>query len=386
MRIILYTGKGGVGKTSIAAATACRLSALGQKVLAVSTDQAHSLSDSFGIALGSEAVPISENLYGMEIDVVRENEKHFANLSRYIERLMTLKAESSIETEELLVFPGFEELLSLVKIKQLYESGEYDTIIVDCAPTGETMSLLKFPEMFRYWIDKLLPGKRKAARIVRPVIESTIKVPLPDDDTFDEFEALYAGLCELHTLFTNQDVVSLRIVTTPENIVIREAKRSFCYLHLFNYNVDAIIVNRVFPADALSGYFNRWEALQENSLLDIAASFPGLPIFPLELQSGELRTLPELWKAGELLYGESNPSEIFFRDTIFDIKKEGDTWLYRVHMPFAEKEELQLSQSGDELSITVKNERRNFSLPLQLHGLEITKAKYEDGVLCITFR
>lgn len=385
MRIILYTGKGGVGKTSVAAATACRIAGDGRKVLTVSTDQAHSLSDSFGIKLGNEAVCISENLYGMEIDTIAENEKSWGKLKGYIDKIMSLKSEKSIESEELLVFPGFEELLSLIRIKQIYDSGEYDVIIVDCAPTGETMSLLKFPEMFRFWMDKFFPMKRKAAKFAKPIVEAAIKVPVPDDDIFDEIELLYSKIEELHTLMTSKDVVSIRIVTTPEKIVIREAKRSFSYLHLFDYNVDCVIINRIFPENSLSGYFSKWGKIQQESIADIYDSFSGIPVFKLELQNSELRNVELLKKAGELIYGEKNPEEIFFKDTIFSIEKNDNGYIFSISMPFVDKSELQMSQIGDELSISIKNERRVFSLPKKLHQLEISGAKYENGRLNIAF-
>ena len=385
MRIILYTGKGGVGKTSIAAATSCKIAADGKKVLAVSTDQAHSLSDSFGVKLGNEAVCISENLYGMEIDTIAENEKNWSKLKGYIDKIMSLKSEKSIESEELLVFPGFEELLSLIRIKQLYDSGEYDVIIVDCAPTGETMSLLKFPEMFRFWMDKFFPMKRKAAKFAKPIVEATMKVPVPDDDIFDEVELLYSKIEELHTLMINKDVVSIRIVTTPEKIVIREAKRSFSYLHLFDYNVDCVIINRIFPENSLSGYFSKWGKIQQESITDIYESFSGMPVFKLELQNSELRTVEFLKKAGELIYVDKSPDEIFFKDTIFKVDKKEKGYVFSINMPFVDKNELHMSQIGDELSISIKNERRVFSLPKKLHQLEITGAKYEDGKLNIAF-
>ena len=385
MRIILYTGKGGVGKTSIAAATSCKIAADGKKVLAVSTDQAHSLSDSFGVKLGNEAVCISENLYGMEIDTIAENERNWSKLKGYIDKIMSLKSEKSIESEELLVFPGFEELLSLIRIKQLYDSGEYDVIIVDCAPTGETMSLLKFPEMFRFWMDKFFPMKRKAAKFAKPIVEATMKVPVPDDDIFDEVELLYSKIEELHTLMINKDVVSIRIVTTPEKIVIREAKRSFSYLHLFDYNVDCVIINRIFPENSLSGYFSKWGKIQQESITDIYESFSGMPVFKLELQNSELRTVEFLKKAGELIYVDKSPDEIFFKDTIFKVDKKEKGYVFSINMPFVDKNELHMSQIGDELSISIKNERRVFSLPKKLHQLEITGAKYEDGKLNIAF-
>lgn len=385
MRIILYTGKGGVGKTSIAAATACRIADGGRRVLVVSTDQAHSLRDSFDMKLSNDPVKICDNLYAMEIDSFIENEKAWGNLKGYVEKLMLLKADKTIENEELLVFPGFEELLSLIRIKEIYDEHKYEVIIVDCAPTGETMSLLKFPDLFKWWMEKLLPIKRKGARLVKPIVEATMKIPVPDDKAFDDIEKLYTKIDELHQLFLNKEAVSIRIVTTPEKIVVKEAKRSFSYLHLFDYNVDAVIINKIFSEASISGYFEKWAEMQKTSIADIYDSFKGLPVFKLELLKEELRGYEKLKNAGSSLYGDINPEKVLFQDKIFTVEKEAEGYNFRINMPFVNKEELKLSQKGDEITISVKNERRSFILPAKLHTREITRAKYDDGRLNIHF-
>lgn len=385
MRIILYTGKGGVGKTSIAAATACKIASEGKKVLIMSTDQAHSLSDSFDMKLGNEQIEVSNNLYGMEIDTVIENENTWGSIKSYIEKLMVLKSKETIESEELLVFPGFEELLSLIKIKEIYDENKYEVLIVDCAPTGETMSLLKFPELFKWWMEKIFPIKRKGAKFVKPIVEATIKIPLPTDDTFDEIERLYTKLNELHSLMLNKDVVSIRIVTTPEKIVVKEAKRSFSYLHLFDYNVDGIIINKIFPEESLKGYFQKWEKLQRESIVDINDSFKNFPIFKLELMDDELRKYEMLKKVADEIYREFKPEDVLFKDKVFIVKKEKDKYKFSIKMPFVNKSELKLSQNGDEITIAIKNERRNLILPTKLHSKEIVSAKYDEGMLNIYF-
>ena len=385
MRIILYTGKGGVGKTSIAAATACKIAENGKRVLIVSTDQAHSLGDSFAAKLSNDPVMLAENLYAMEIDSVLENEKMWGNIKGYIERLMTLKADNNIETEELLVFPGFDELLSLIRIKEIYDEGKYDVLIVDCAPTGETMSLLKFPDLFKWWMEKLFPIKRKGAKLVKPVIEATIKIPVPGDETFDEIESLYSKIHDLHQLMQDKEKVSIRIVTTPEKIVIKEAKRSFSYLHLFDYNVDGIIINKIFSKESLSGYFEKWDEIQTNSIQDILESFNGIPVFKLELMDTELRGYEALEKVAGLLYNNIDPEQVLFRDKIFDVVKEAQGYTFMINMPFVDKNQLKLLQKGDEITISIKNEKRSFILPVKLQSKEITGAKYNEGKLNIHF-
>ncbi len=385
MRIILYTGKGGVGKTSIAAATACKIASGGKRVLIMSTDMAHSLGDAFDIKLSNEPVEISSNLYAMEIDPVLENEKSWGNIRAYIEKLMVFKSEKTVEAEELLVFPGFDELMSLLRIKDIHDEGEYDVLIVDCAPTGETMSLLKFPDLFKWWMEKLFPIKRKGARLARPVIQATLKVPVPSEETFDDIERLYNRIDQLHKLLQNKQSVSIRIVTTPEKIVIKEAKRSFSYLHLFDYNVDGIIINKIFPQASLDGYFQKWETIQGESIQEILEGFKGIPIFKLELLDKELRKIQILSDFGRKLYGDADPEKILAAQKIFSVEKAAGGYLLLVNMPFVDKRELKLSQKGDEITIAVKNERRCLVLPSKLHSLNINGAKYEDGTLKIQF-
>ena len=273
----------------------------------------------------------------------------------------------------------------MIKIKDIYDEGKYDVLIVDCAPTGETMSLLKFPDLIKWWMEKLFPIKRKGAKIAKPIIEATLKIPVPTDETFDEIESLYLKINELHQLMLDKDIVSIRIVTTPEKIVVKEAKRSFSYLHLFDYNVDAIIINKIFSAASLNGYFEKWADIQKESLEDICDSFKGIPIFKLDLLSDELRKYEKLKGVGDTIYGEVSPEEVLFKDKIFTIEKEAEGYNFGINMPFVDKKELKLSQKGDEITISIKNERRCFVLPAKLQTKEITGAKYEEGMLNIHF-
>lgn len=385
MRIILYTGKGGVGKTSVAAATACRVAGTGKKVLIMSTDQAHSLGDSFGVKLENEPLRIADNLFAMEIDVVKESEKAWGGMKEYMKRLLTSKSGESIETEELLVFPGFEELFSLFKIQEIYEKGEYEVLIVDCAPTGETLSLLKFPDMFEGWIGKLLPIKRKALKVAGPLVEKTMKIPMPKEDIFDDLEGLLSKMDKLQALMSNKEVLSIRIVTTPEKIVVKEAKRNFACLHMYDYNVDAVIVNKIYPKVSLTGYFNKWIENQEKSLLDISESFHDIPVFYMDFLKNELRTLERLQIAAEMIYHETDPTEIFSEGKIFVLEKSENIYWLRIALPFVDKKEMDLVQKGDELTLVIKNERRSFILPGKLRGYEVSGAKYEDGSLNISF-
>lgn len=393
MRIIFYTGKGGVGKTSVAAATACRLAAQGKKVLVMSTDQAHSLGDSFGEKLTGEPLQIRENLYALEINVVSESEKAWGKLRGYLKELLISHAQNGLEAEELLVFPGLEELFSLFKILDLYEEKEiythqrtfYDVLIIDCAPTGETLSLLKFPEQFGNLLRAMLPVKRKVVRVAGSAVEKIAKIPMPKDDVFEELTHLVDKLERLQNLMNDRSVVSLRIVTTPEKIVIREAKHNFTCLHLYGYQVDAIIVNRIYPRHALEGYFHAWISQQEKSMQEMKESFGDIPMFTLELQDHELQGIKFLGEAAELLYGENDPMDIFFSGRLIEMEKQNGETLLKLSLPFAEKEEIDLEETGAELIITVRNERRRFVLPDMLKGKEVSGAKFQEGWLEVKY-
>jgi len=385
MRIILYTGKGGVGKTSVAAATAVKLAKDGKKVLIISTDQAHSLSDSFGVKLKNAPVLISDNLWGLEIDAILEGELVWGSMKSYMKEILTARAQGGIEAEELLVFPGLEELFSLFKITDIYEQNQYDVLIVDCAPTGETLSLLKFPEMFDNLIKTVLPMKRKATKIAGPMIEKIMKIPMPEDNVFDDIENLNEKLFKLQAIMTNREILSIRIVTTPERIVIKEAKRNFTYLHLYNYNIDAIIVNKVYPKLALDGYFSKWINLQEEGLTEIRESFSEVPVFTLMLLNKELVTEEILLEAANQIFGDTDPSGILFKDKIFEVKKESDGYSFILNIPFADKADMDMCQKGSELMLQIKNEKRIFTLPDVLRNKTVQSAEYTEGQLMIRF-
>lgn len=383
MRVILYTGKGGVGKTSMAAATACKLAESGKKVLIMSTDQAHSLSDSFDEECGREPVRIADNLDAMEIDSIYESEQNWERLKNYMKRLLTSKGNGGIEVEELLVFPGLEELFSMLRVLNFVEEGDYDVIILDCAPTGETLSLLKYPEMLSNFIDKIMPVKRKAVKVARPVVEKTMKIPMPEDNVFDDIERIVGRLGALQKLLLNKEVVSVRIVTTPEQIVISEAQRNFTCMHLYNYNVDAIIVNKIYKEEAMEGYFSKWIEKQEQGLKRINEVFSEVPKFYMYLQEKEIVGVEYLKKIGESLWKSEDVSAILFSRKIYE-KDENDHTL-SIYLPSANKEDLDLGVLDNEIILSYKNETRRFPMPVKWSDCTLSGAKFEKDYLIIKF-
>ncbi len=386
MRVILYTGKGGVGKTSVAAASALKLAAEGKKVLIMSTDMAHSLGDCFEIKLEKEPFPIATHLDAMEIDVVYESEKSWGNMKNYMKQMLIVKGEGGIEVEELLVFPGLEELFSLFKILDFYEQGKYDVIIVDCAPTGETLSLLKYPHMLSDFMKKILPIKRKGAKLAGPAVEKLLKIPVPEDSVFDDIEYVMNKMERLQELMLNKDVLSLRIVTTPEKIVIQEAKRNFTCLYLYNYNVDAILVNRIYPDHAMQGYFSKWMEMQKEGLQEIEESFLEVPKFYLELQKQELRSVPILAAAGEHLFKNADISDVLYQKESIEVIRKNDYLALRILLPFASKGEMDLRQNENEIILSIKNETKRFMVPEEFENAQIERAQFEEGNLVIVFQ
>jgi arsenite/tail-anchored protein-transporting ATPase len=385
VRIILYTGKGGVGKTSLAASTACLNAERGRKTLIVSTDPAHSLGDSFDRQLSPEPEEISPGLWAQEIDTTHEIEQGWGRVQEYLTALFTTKAVKDITTEELTVFPGMEDLLSLLRILKYYREGRFDCIIIDCAPTGETLSLLSFPELLRWWMDKLFPLKRKAAKVVRPIIQPFTDIPLPGDDILGEIENIYHQLDEMRGVFSDRDVTSIRIVVNPEKMVIKEAQRSFTYLNIYNYNIDAIIVNRVIPGQVNDDYFRGWKDIQKRYRTLIDESFSPVPVFEAPLFEQEVVGIEMLNRMGEAVFDDRDPEAILYRSRTQTVEKNETGYRMTVLMPFAGKEEVQLSQKGDELVIRVGAVKRVMTLPRSLISQRVTSAKFEDGGLTLHF-
>ncbi|MCR4406251.1 MAG: TRC40/GET3/ArsA family transport-energizing ATPase [Anaerolineae bacterium] len=387
MRILLYTGKGGVGKTTVSAATALRCADLGYRTVVVSTDAAHSLADAFDMALGAEPTPILPNLWGQEIDVLHQMEKHWGDVQRYMATVLAWKGLEGIIAEELTVLPGMDELASLLQIVYLHDTGDYDVIIIDCAPTGATLQLLTLPEVGRWYLMKIFPLEKKAVQISRPLLRAVLDLPMPDDELFDTIEELIKGLDRMKALLTDPDKSSVRLVLNPEKMVVKEAQRAFTYLNLYGYRTDAVISNRLIPQDVSDGYFTGWKGIQARYSQLVEEAFAPLPILTVPLFEQEVVGHDMLRRMAEAIYGEDDPTRFYYVGQTQQVLKQDGTYQLRIPLPFVRKEDIQLIRSsGDELIVRIGNHKRNILLPHVLATLEVQKARQEGDWLVITFQ
>lgn len=386
MRIILYTGKGGAGKTSVAAATALRSARLGHRTLVMSTDAAHSLADCLDLPLGAEPTPITEDLWGQELDIYRTIDAHWRIIQEWMEVVMAWRGIDEVLAEEMAVLPGMDELASLLYLSNYFKTEEYDVIIVDCAPTGETLRLLSFPDVLRWWLHRIFPIQRATARIVRPVVRRITDLPMPSDDVFAAVKELLAGLGDMRDILTNADISSVRLVVNPERMVIREAQRTYTYLNLYGYATDAVICNRLLPENLTDSYFEAWKETQDRYYAMVEEGFSPLPILKGPLMEQEVVGLEMMERFARALYGRSDPTRILYKGHARQIRQEDGVYLLTLDLPFASKEQISLSQVGDELIVQVGPYRRNLILPRALVGLESERAKLEGNTLTIRFR
>lgn len=385
-RIIIFTGKGGVGKSSIAAAHAVKAAQEGMKTLIISTDMAHNLSDIFGRQLGEEPSEIQKNLDGLEIDSNYEMDRYYGAISKAFKNMISFQSAGDSEIfEDMVVFPGIEELFSLLKITELYESGRYDLIIVDCAPTGETLSLLKFPELFSWYMEKLFPIGKVALKVLRPVSKAAFKLEMPGDEALNDIEKLYVKLGRLQELLKNREVCSIRLVTIPEKMIVEETKRNYMYLNLFNFNVDGLYINRIIPEEVNNEFFDQWKEIQKNYLKEIEAVFSGIPVFRIKWYEQEINGIKGLEK---IVRDSLDDKSIFnvLRTTsneTFNTTQKG----YRldVYIPFADKKDFDLFESGTDIIIKIGNFKRNIPIPNSLRKYHLVQAKLNEGILSINF-
>ncbi len=385
MRVILFTGKGGVGKTTVAAASALRSAQLGYRTIILSTDSAHSLADSFDLPLGNEPQLITSNLWGQETEMSQTIDTHWGTIQRWISALLAWRGMDEIIADEIAILPGMEEIANLLYIVDFYRSGKYDVIIVDCAPTGEALRFLSFPEMMRWWMEKLFPIERKVASLARPLLKALTNIPMPDDEVFASMESLFFELNQIQAVLRNQNMSSVRLVVNPEKMVIKEAQRTFTYLNLYGYLTDLIICNRVIPDKVDDQYFSFWKESQSKYYEVIKECFAPVPISTIPLLDREVVGIPMLEVIADALYREDDPTRLFFEGQVQDLQKEDEHYILTLPLPFIEKGDISLMQSGDELIIRVGSFKRNIILPHTLVGFTATEARFDESKLRIHF-
>lgn len=385
MRIILFTGKGGVGKTTLAAATALECARRGAKTLAISTDAAHSLSDSFEVELGDDARRVAPNLFGQEVSAQAQVEKHWGDIKDYLTSFLNAQGLDEIEAEELSVLPGMEELFSLMEIRRYHRSGEYDVVIVDCAPTGDTLRLLSAPEATSWYLKHIFPVQRRAAKLVRPVADRVLPFPFPEDAVFGAMKRLTEQLAEMKGILADSRTTSIRLVVNAEKMVIKEAQRAYTFFNLFGFAVDAILLNRILPDGVADPYFVRWKSLQADYRRLVEESFAPLPILSVDLFDQEIVGLDLLGRVAECAYGERDPAGVFMDRPAMVIAKADHGYTLTLSLPFVAKKDLDLSQDGEELTVRAGAFKRNIVLPRVLVGTRVDGAKFEGDRLVIRF-
>ena len=385
MRIILCTGKGGVGKTSVAAATALRASELGYKTIVLSTDAAHSLSDSFDISLDGEPQLITPNLWGQETNMPQALKTYWDTIQGWMAALLAWRGVDEITADEMAIFPGMEELANLLYITNYSDTSEYDAVIIDCAPTGETLRLLSFPEMLRWWIEKMFPVGQAATHMLSPLVQLVSNIPMPSDEVFNSIKHLSGELNRIRELLTDPEKASIRLVVNPEKMVIKETQRTFTYLNLYGYHTDLIICNRLIPDEIKDPYFAYWKRNQSEYYSVIEQCFAPVPILALPLFEREIVGVPMLRAMGRSLYGDDDPTKFFFHGQVQNIDHEDSNYTLNLSLPFTAKGDIGLVKNNDELIVQVGYFRRNIILPNILRGLDIVGAKLEDGKLKIRF-
>ena len=385
MRILLFSGKGGVGKTTLAAATAARSAASGKSTLVVSTDAAHSLADSFAQKIGSDPTRIAERLDAMEVDVHYELEREFGPIQAFLAKFFSGQGLDEVVADELAVLPGMEELFSLLRVAELAQRGVYDVIVVDCAPTGETLRMLAAPDVLRFYFRRIFPAQRLLARTVRPVAPMVTSLPVPEDDVFAAAQRLYERIERLDPVLRDPEVTSIRVVLNLEKMVIAESERLFTYLGLYGYAIDAVIANRIVPRDFEGAYFERVRRQQATHRRRVEAGFGALPILESPLLEDEVLGLLKLLDLGGLVYKTHDPVSVLHRGRRPKIEKKGLQYVYSFDLPLASADRITAVASGDELAITIDNWRRNIMLPRTLAGREVKEARLRAGRLSVVF-
>jgi arsenite-transporting ATPase len=386
VRVLLFTGKGGVGKTTASAATAALAASRGSKTLVLSTDPAHSLADALGVPLGPAPTEVDTGLYGMQVDAQALFERTWRDVQAYLVDVLARAGVDALQAEELTVLPGAEEVLALLAVREQVASGLWDLVVVDCAPTGETLRLLALPDALTWYVEKVFPAQRRALRAVRPLLHRVSGPVVPQDGVFDAVERLHSQLLDVRSVLT-APTTSVRLVLTPEAVVVAEARRTLTSLALYGYRVDGLVANRVFPSDgAADAWRAGWVAAQGEQLDAVRRDAPDLPLHLSPYLPAEPVGLPALVALGEELYGDDDPlAEAPPADALLGVERTSDGFALTLALPLARIEDVQLSRTGDELVLTVLGHRRVLALPGALRRCVVDGATLAGGRLAVRF-
>ena len=381
MRVLLLTGKGGVGKTSFAVATALGAARHGHRVFLLSTDPAHSLGDALELPVGARPVPVAPGVVAQEVSALEELARSWGEIQRWLRELLREETDE-IVAEELLVFPGLEELVALRAVREVEDTGDFDVCVVDCAPTGATLRMLRFPDVLRMFMENFFDLERRGARLLRPLLDRVHAGVLPGEEIFDAFERLYRDVDDVRSILLDHDRTTARLVVNPARVVVEETRRSFAYLSLYGVATDAVLVNRVLPPVAAGGYFARWAERERAELREIGESFP-IPTLRAPLYPAEVRGVEALGRLGEDLYGARDPAAVFTRARPIRLRKHAGRTRLELDLPGVGKEEVDLRARGGELLVRVRDTTRRVALPASLAGRAVVAARLEAGVLVV---
>ena len=390
MRVILMTGKGGVGKTSVAAATGLKCAQQGHKTLVLSTDPAHSLADSFDIELGHEPKKVAENLWGAELDALMELEGNWGAVKRYITEVLQARGLDGVQAEELAILPGMDEIFGLVRMKRHYDEGDYEVLIIDSAPTGTALRLLSLPEVSGWYMRRFYKPFQSMSAALRPLFQPIFKpiagFSLPTNEVMDAPYEFYEQIEALEKVLTDNTQTSVRLITNPEKMVLKESLRAHAYLSLYNVSTDLIVANRIIPDEVQDPFFKKWKENQSTYKQEIYDNFHPLPVKEAPLFSEEMCGMKALERLRDTLFEtDEDPSKVYYKENTIRVVQENNNYSLELYLPGIPKQQIKLNKTGDELNVRIGNHRRNLVLPQALAALSPSGAKMEEDYLKIKF-
>lgn len=391
MRIIFFAGKGGVGKTSVAAATGIKLAAMGHRTVIMSLDVAHSLSDIFDLENRlldqnrGKPIEVSKHLWIQELDIQEEIEKNWGDIYKYLATLLNTTGLDEILAEELAILPGMEEVSLLLHINRYVQKKQFDVIILDCAPTGESLRFISIPTTLEWYIKKIFKMERTIVKYVRPVAKRIYDVPLPDDDYFNAIQKLFERLRGVDEILVDPQITTVRLISNPEKIVLKETQRAFMYFCLYKMNIDGIIMNRILPDDIEDAFFKAWRKSQRKYMKMAEQDFSPIPILPVKLFKDEVLGYDSLSLLADQIYGDRDPSDRFFKGEPYSLSKDNGKYFLTMNLPFITKRDVELNKFSDELIVRVGSFKKHLLLPRQVAAAKKIKARMEGRKLSICF-